>query len=124
MHISFNITLHHFLVNKAKDDDEVEVVREYDELRPMDLKITSNKAIGGVCNRQLRKPLAKVLTHAQRSVASLTGELPCVTSLTWTSHHAFTPSSVLGLSRYSLPLTLDRHSLPLRSLGFSLFSRL
>ena len=66
LHVSFNTTLHHFFVKKEKSGDKDEVIRCYDELCPIGLKITANKIIGGVCNWQLRKPLAKFLVNTQR----------------------------------------------------------
>jgi len=54
------------LHKKPKSCDNEEVVRKFDELRPVGLKGTDNKSIGGVCNRKLRKPLAKFISATQR----------------------------------------------------------
>ena len=64
--LSFNECLQHFIPKKELPNDKFEVQRTAFELRPIGLKNTDNKIIGGICNWKLRRGASKSICRIQR----------------------------------------------------------
>ena len=62
---TFNNSITIFLVKKVQPGERFEIVREWDELRPISMKNDDNKAIASVNNEVLMAPLQEWIFNAQ-----------------------------------------------------------
>lgn len=66
MHLEFNDSIACFPLKGGHDNDEKEVLRRACDLRPLSMKNTDNKTIGGVLNGAMRSVVASETRRLQR----------------------------------------------------------